>query len=284
MAARNLARASAVAVLVCGALAGLAGTAVGARVLYNNIPKKTPALPALGFECCQVKQFGGAVKFVEQPRKKNQDVFTINVGMDEYNCEHGSWYTNGKPECITSNPPATFSLPVTLRVNNLGPGNAVGELLAEETKTFNMPYRPSQNNEKCQGAHGTEGPENFGAWYNKKTHECYIDNFFTISYTLPIANLQEKAIISVAFNTTTYGEPPAGTQPCDSENNGFGPEDNCPYDSLNVGVNAIYKKIGPGENFEALPTSARKGSYRYPKKCSSTQKTRLTTAATRLPE
>jgi len=147
----------------------MSGTSSAAKVLYRSIPKKAQALPALGFACCQVSQFGGAITLSNQPTvKKGKDVFTIVVGLDEYNCEKGSWYTNGKPECTTA-PGATFTWPVTLRVNNLGPGNAVGELLAEETKTFTMPYRPSQNNAKCQGAHSVpNGPENYGAWYDQK--------------------------------------------------------------------------------------------------------------------
>jgi len=264
MTGRNLARASVLAVLVLGALTGMAGTALGAKTLYKNIPKKPVALPALGFECCQVAQFGGAVHFVEQPRRKNKDVFTIVVGLDEYSCEKGSWYTNGKPECTTT-PGASFNWPVTLRVNNLGPGNSVGELVAEETKEFAIPYRPSQNNEKCQGVHGVEGsPENFGAWYNKKTNECLIDNYVPITFKLPIANIQENAIISVAYNTSDYGAVPQRPKPCDEEKFNTETYDNCPYDSLNVGVNAIYKKIGPGEQFEAQPTAPSVGSDPFP--------------------
>jgi hypothetical protein len=264
MSQRSLARAVTLALLVCGVFAATTGTA-GAKTLYRSIPKKAEALPALGFECCEVGQFGGAVQMVEPPVKKSKDTFTVVVGMDEYNCEKGSWYTDGKPECTTA-PGATFKWPLTLRVNNLGPGNEVGELLAEETKEFTMPYRPSQNNEHCQGAHSVpNGPENYGAWYDKRTRECYIDNFFPISWTLPIANLKQDAIISVAYNTSDYGAAPQRPKPCDEEPNGSEPVyNNCPYDSLNVAVNAIYKKIGPGEEFEAQPTAPLKGSDPLP--------------------
>jgi hypothetical protein len=265
MSRRSLARAVTLVLFVTGAVAAMSGTSSAAKVLYRSIPKKAQALPALGFACCQVSQFGGAITLSNQPTvKKGKDVFTIVVGLDEYNCEKGSWYTNGKPECTTA-PGATFTWPVTLRVNNLGPGNAVGELLAEETKTFTMPYRPSQNNAKCQGAHSVpNGPENYGAWYDQKTKECYIDNYFPVSWTLPIANLKQTAIISVAYNTTTYGAEPQGAKPCTEEKNGTETYDNCPYDSLNVGINAIYKKIGPGEEFEAQPTGPSVGTDPLP--------------------
>jgi hypothetical protein len=234
-------------------LAVMAGTA-GAVKLYNNIPKKAAALPAMGFECCQTKQFGGAVEFTQAPSKKNSVTFTVTIGMDSYGCEKGSW--TGTPECITS-PGATFKWPITLRINDLGPGNSVGELIAEEKKEFDMSYRPSQNNTYCTG------PEK-GAWYDSRTHECYIDNFFTISYTLTVPRLEKEAIISVAYPTTTYGEPPAGEQPCDKTKNGSETYDDCPYDSLNVAVNAIYEKVGPGEDYEALPTEPSKGSDPLP--------------------
>jgi hypothetical protein len=267
MSSRSLARAVTLALLVCGALAAMAGTAGAAKVLYRNIPKKTVALPALGFECCQAGQFGGAVRFTEAPVKVKKhgtkDVFTVVVGLDEYSCEKGSYYTNGKPECTTS-PGATFKWPVTLRVNNLGPGNAVGALLAEETKEFTMPYRPSQNNEHCVGIHGIGGPENFGAWFDKKSGECFIDNFFTVSWTLPIATLQQNAIVSVAYNTSDYGAVPQRPKPCDEEKVGTETYDNCPYDSLNVGINAIYVKVGPGEEFEAQPTAPSVGTDPLP--------------------
>jgi len=241
-----------VAVAISAATAGTAG----AVTLYNNIPKKAAALPALGFECCQMSQFGGAVEFTKAPRKGNKITFTAIVGMDEYQCEKGSFYTNPKIECTTA-PGATFKWPVTLRINDLGPGNAVGELVAEETKEFNMPYRPSQNNTYCTG------PEK-GAWYDKKTHECYIDNFFPISFTVTAPRIEKTAIISVAYNTSDYGATPQRPKPCDEETVGSETYDNCPYDSLNVGVNAIYKKIGPGEEYEAQPTAPRVGTDPLP--------------------
>lgn len=261
----RIARLAAVVLVAVAVLAVAAGSA-GAMTLYNNIPKKAAALPAEGFECCEVKQFGGAVEFTKEPRHKNNITFSVIVGMDEYQCQKGSWYTEHQEnpaddvECITP-PGATFKWPITLRMYDLGPGNQVGELIAEETKEFEMPYRPSQNNTYCTGA-GPEGEK--GGWYDPKTHECYIDNFFPIEFTLPVAKLQQQAIISVAYDTTSYGEPPAGNKPCDEEKNGSATYDNCPYDSLNVGVNAIYKKVGPGEDYEAQPTSPSVGTDPFP--------------------
>jgi len=237
---------AAVILAASAVLAVVAGTA-SAVTLYNSIPKKAVALPAMGFECCQTAQFGGAVEFAQEPRKKNKITFTVTVGMDSYACERGSW--TGTPECTTLSG-ATFKWPITLRIYDLGPGGSVGELVAEETKEFEMPYRPSQNNTYCTG------PEK-GGWYDAKTHECYIDNYFPISYTLTVPRLEKEAIISVAYNTSDYGEHPQRPQPCNTANN-------CPYDSLNVGVNAIYKKIGPGEEYEALPTAPSVGSDPLP--------------------
>ncbi len=228
----------------------------GATVLYNNIPLKPAALPAEGFECCQVAQFGGAVEFSQEARQKNDITFTVTVGMDSYACEFGSWL--GKPECVTPTAGAKFKWPVTLRINDLGPGNAVGELIAEETKEFEMPYRLSQNNTYCTGKEA-------GAWYDRKTHECYIDNFFTISYRVKVPKIQRRAIISVAYNTSDYGEHPQRPQPCNEATIEHSTEtyDDCPYDSLNVAVNSIYKEVGPGE-YEAQPTAPSTGTDPLP--------------------
>ena len=54
-----------------------------------------------------------------------------------------------------------------------------------------------------------------------------------IAITLKVAKLPEKAIISLAYNTSDYGSEPQRPKPCNSTEAG------CPYDSLNVGAESI---------------------------------------------
>ena len=104
----------------------------------------------------------------------------------------------------------------------MGTANAVGTQIAQLTKTFKMPYRPSQNNTRCTGAAT-------GAWYSTRVKECFHGKAFKIVFPLKGVLLPAKAIISVSYNTSDYGEAQR-PKACN------GPPDNCPYDSLNVGL------------------------------------------------
>lgn len=139
--------------------------------------------------------------------------------MSSWGCQSGSW--TGTPECVSA-AGSKFEWPVTLHIYSVGTANAVGTQVAQLTKTFKMPYRPSQNNVKCTG--GSKG-----AWYKASTKECFHGKFFKITFVLKGVSLPPKAIISVSYDTSDYGvaqRPKA----CN------GPPDNCPYDSLNVGL------------------------------------------------
>jgi hypothetical protein len=100
-----------------------------------------------------------------------------------------------------------------------------GRLLAASTKTFQMPYRPSANLNKCNGA-------NAGKWWNAADSTCYNGKAFPITFKMGDTTLPNKVIIGVEYDTTNWGYEPIGTQPCSSTVEG------CPYDSLNVGTHA----------------------------------------------
>jgi hypothetical protein len=82
---------------------------------------------------------------------------------------------------------------------------------------FKMPYRPSAS-PKCTGN---------GGWYHMGT--CYHGKLFKVSFVLKGVTLPTKSIVALAYNTSNYGATPQYPQPCNSTNN-------CPYDSLNVGL------------------------------------------------
>jgi hypothetical protein len=132
-------------------------------------------------------------------------------------------------------------VPITLRVNAVGPGNSVGTLITEVTKTFNIRYRPSQNNTKCTGGA-------FGAWWAAKLNQCFHGKFQRIVFPMKGFIWPSKTIVSVSFNTTTWGYEPHGIQPCDSEPQG------CPYDSLNVGLSELAES--PTPSIGSYPTPA----------------------------
>jgi len=194
------------AVVVATAAIALTGTVAGANAsvtIYRNAPFSLPkGFPALGYECCGISEFGGAVAFARVARESPK----VSVWMESYACEQNPCKTRRGH---------TFEWPITLKIYELGAGNEPGALVAQSKHTFKIPYRPSPS------ANCPATPE--GQGYGR---ECAFSTTDKISFSLPGVMLPEKAIISVAFNTESYGEEPTGKE---------GPED-----SLNVGINTVY--------------------------------------------
>ena len=72
--------------------------------------------------------------------------------MSSWACQAGGW--NGSPSPCATTPGATFSVPITLNIFGVGPATSngpstVGSLLATDTQTFNIPYRPSADPIDC---------------------------------------------------------------------------------------------------------------------------------------
>lgn len=193
----------------------MAFSAVAASTLvYDNIPSSIPGnVPSVGFQATQTAEFGSQVGLASTERTDP----TVTVLMSSWGCEAGSWYNH---DCTTT-PGATFDHPITLNVYSVGVGDAVGSLITTKTQTFTMPYRPSSD-PACTGADA-------GKWSDGS--QCYNGKSFPIVFDLTGTTLPDKVIIGVAYNTTTWGSSPIGTQACDSTPQG------CPYDSLNVGTN-----------------------------------------------
>jgi hypothetical protein len=183
------------------ALGGITAAADASLVVYKNTPFTLPkGFPSLGYECCQVAQFGGQVEFAGVARESP----VVKVWLMSWACEQES-------PCKTRKGKA-FRWPITLKIYEVGEGGEPGPLLAQITRTFRIPYRPTPNPE-CPMT-----PE--GQGWGK---ECIFGVKDRISFSLPHAVLPNKAILAIAYNTESYGEEPTGKP---------GPED-----SLNVAIN-----------------------------------------------
>jgi hypothetical protein len=216
-------------------LAVAAGTASAEKtVVYNHIPSPLPGnLPSVGFEANQASEFGGQIEFAAGTWKNP----IVTVTMSSFACVTGNW---NKGDCGTPKG-STFSWPVTVSAYKAEPDNSVGALIARATKTFNMPYRPSADYAKCNGA-------NAGKWFNKADTSCNNGKAFKIKVGL-VAKLPAKVIIGVAYNTSDYGAEPQAPQPCNSKPEG------CFYDSLNVAVATGAPTVG------AAPLLAEEKDY-----------------------
>lgn len=223
---RASARLAVTILLAVGVVAVGAGAANAGEVIYNNIPRPLPGnFASYGNEAYSMSEFGGQVEFAGTARSN----LTVTVVMSSWACQRGNWLQENC-ESGLRRMKKTFSVPVTFRVYEVGPGNTVGAKLWERTKSFKMEYRPSGNS-KC-----TEG-----RWYDQETATCYHGKAFAITMTgMRVRNLPARATVSVSYNTSHHGPHPIGETACNKTTQG------CPYDSLNVAVNE------PGENTLSL--------------------------------
>jgi hypothetical protein len=213
MSGRIPARRAVLAVLAtAGLLLGVAVTANAAvsEVIYNSIPSPLPGnVPSQAFESTSTSEFGGAVEIASPSKAMTK----VTVGMSSWACQSGG----AEDDTCVSAMGAKFEWPVTLKVYGLGPGNSVGTQVAQLTRTFKMPYRPSASL-KCAGN---------GGWY--RSGSCFHGKLFKIAFMLRGVTIPSKAIVAVAYNTSDYGAVPQRPQSCNTSNN-------CPYDSLNVAL------------------------------------------------
>ena len=197
-------------------------------VLYKSTVTPLPGnLPSVGFQANQVSEFGNQIRMT----KTANPVSNVTVTMSSWACQSGTWQS----ACVTKSG-ATFNEPITLNLYNAPATGTIvpGSLIVSVTKTFTIPYRPSANAVKCPSA-PTE-------WFdgrqcdNGKAHNI-VFSLATLHITLP-----QDIVFGIAYNTTTWGYHPIGTQPCDSTPQG------CPYDSLNVALSQDPKNVTKGHD------------------------------------
>lgn len=232
-----------VAGLAVGPFAGaaFASTTPAGSPIYSSIPSPLPAnLPSWGFQAYQTSEFGDQVVFAGAAR----DLTGVKVTLSSWACESGNWYGTGTDACTTT-PGATFTnVPITLNIYAVGSdGTTPGTLLASDTVTPNIPYRPSSSvdpvvcyvhsNPYADNTISTGGTPDPTAWYDPTTNTCNhgIDDNITFDFSSQNVTLPDKVIYGITYNTSTHGPNPLGTSTtCFSTTPG------CPYDSLNISL------------------------------------------------
>ena len=235
----------------------VAGTASAATVstVYSNIPITLPGnLPSFAFEARSASEFGGLVELATGARTNP----VVTVTMSSWGCQSGGWSTGN---CVTT-PGAGFSEPITLNIYAVNADNSVGNLLASDTQTFKIPYRPS-----AAGSSVCSGTDEYGSNARKWSDgtACYDDLEHNISWDLggQSVTLPDQVIVSVMYNTSDWGyQPIGGAAPCHSGPGG----DVCGYDSLNVALVTTHPLVG----IDPLPASAYVSSFWTGAYCSGT--------------
>jgi len=193
--------------------AGPARAATGDPV-YDSIPAAPPkSYPSLGYQATQTAEFGDLVELSGTDR----DLQLVTVGLVSWACESGSW-TAG---CVTT-PDASFSHPITVTIYEEGTAPAPGAEIATITKDVDVPFRPTSDS-TCPAA---------TQWRDPVSQSCQNGFLFLETFDFPslLVSLPDRVIVTVAFNTNTWGYSPIGTTG--------------PYDSLNVAVISSTPAVG----------------------------------------
>jgi hypothetical protein len=181
-------------------------------VIYDSQPTPLPGnIPSRAFQATQTTEFGDHIAFAAGPR----ELGTASVVFSSWACETGAWNTG---DCA-STAGSTFEHPITLNlyeVDATAP-TGVGAVITSVTQDVAVPFRPS-----ADPACATAVPAVPGGWQGA-SGLCFNGFAFTVDFNLGGITVPEEIIYSIAFNTSTFGNPPVG-----------GPSG--PYDSLNVGL------------------------------------------------
>ena len=218
-----------------------AAALVSSSTVYDSTVSPLPGnVASVGYEATQTSELGNQVTLSGAANELNNVVVT----MSSWGCQSGSWVNAfGSANACVTTPGATFSEPITLNVYSVGANNAVGSLLATDTQTFAIPYRPSSSDpsvpvNSSAGCTGTQ-------WYDSTDNTCYNGLANNITFDLSAQNvvLPSNVIYGIAYNTSDYGAVPYGdATACHATSGG------CGYDSLNVGLNEDPTNVSVGSD------------------------------------
>lgn len=191
-------------------IAGIALSVSGAygEVVYNSIPSlPLPSnVSSVGYQATQTSEFGNAVNLAGGARQ----LTSIDVVMSDW-AKKSDW-----PSVGTST--GYFHL-LTLNLYNVGPGGAVGSVVATDTINAFIPWRP-ETTPACAANDG----------YGTGGSDCSHGIASTVTFDFTSANvvLPDSLVFGLAFGTTNYGYAlnPYLLQPG-------------PYESLNFGVESL---------------------------------------------
>lgn len=102
----------------------------------------------------------------------------------------------------------TFSVPITFTIYKPGAtGGSVGAVLATQTKTFAVPYRPAGDPTACSASTASifAGSSNDGSqWFNPETGSCYYGVVYAANFTFKgPKNLPSTVVYGVSYNATS---------------------------------------------------------------------------------
>ena len=159
-------------------------------VVYNSFPVPFPgSSPSLGYQATSTDEFGDHVSLAGTGRS----LAAIFATLTSWTCENdppGDPTGSSEPDeaCMTT-PGSSYTHPITLtlyEVDNSGGVPAVGPLIANETITATVPFRPSWDSVNCTA--DSETPSTNvpfgGKWFDPVLGRCVNGFNFVLTFDL----------------------------------------------------------------------------------------------------
>ena len=197
--------------LVFGAvLFAVSPAAASASVVYNALPTVLPPnAPSQPFQAQQTFEFGDYVHLGGTDRNLTQVTVAMSNWALESTPANVDYCTNNPTKCYAGG----YIHPITINIysSSLGVNGVPDTLLATKTQDIQIPWRPVADPTCPNGTAWRAGDNN-----------CYNGFAFNAVFDLTSLNvvLPSDIIVSLAYNTQSYGTAPIGVDG--------------PYNSLNV--------------------------------------------------
>ena len=192
----------------------LASTALAdGVVIYNTVPGPLPPNnSSLGYEANGIGEYGNLIQFAGgQPYSLTGATVAMSnwVLSSNYTADFGT--TIGGVSIADTG----FTIPLTLNIYNVGPGNTVGSLIASTTTDAFIPWRAAPDPTDCPA-----DPNNINQQWLAPNGTCYNGQLMTVTLDVTGIDVPSQIIYGLAFNTPHYGVSPTGGGPSASLNFG----------------------------------------------------------------
>jgi hypothetical protein len=218
-------------------------------VLYDSQVSPLPQdMYSEAFAATGTSEFGNEINLAST----GASLSSVDVTLSDWACETGSNYTNN----CTTTPGDTFSVPITLNIYAAPatPSTALGAPIATDTQTFQVPYRPSEDDTNCVGPNvdnpnAAAGAPN-GEWYNGSSCSNDLNSNITFnasSFTGSVSSLPGTLVYGISYPTTSTPEQSLNVAVSDDTNDVTAGSDAVTGDFLNSSEAVSYCNDAPAQ-------------------------------------
>lgn len=182
-------------------------------VIYNTLPSTLPPNnSSWGYEAEGTGEFGNLIQFAGSD---SYSLVSATVAMSTWVLESNYTGDFGKNIGGVQISETGFTIPLTLNIYRVGPGDTEGSLIGSGTIDAFIPWR-NPPSAACVG-----NPNNINQQWMASDSNCYNGQLVTVTIPLNGLTVPGQVIYGLAFNTPHYGAEPTGSGPSASLNFGL---------------------------------------------------------------